>query len=837
MRLISCHINNFGNLKNKDFDFSNNLNTFFLSNGKGKSTLAYFIMAMFYGLDKASRTKFTDRLRFYPFDGQGCGGSLTFLYQDKRYRIERSFSLQSDTHDEIKVFINNRVTSIEDKDIGYHLFGIDKEAFSRTIFVTNKDIELKSNDTINTKLNNLAVGLNDDANLANALKILDNEIKKYQKQKSINALIPLTKVKIEELTQQKNTLEQIVLTLPTKSQELTSLRQKKQELDQTINSFEEINKTLSKWQILESYANDVEQIQESINNLKIKFGNKMPSLSECDEIAALINDNEKIDIKLKENKLNEVDEEKYYKLREKFQYKDINREIEKIEDKINTYQELENRQKVLKQTMLKDDSKTFTKFDEKTFTKADLGNLENSVAEYNDLKKNLAGELDFKEIKSKANIMPLAFVSLVGIIVAVVGIILVSRHLTLGISFLAIGFCLLLGAIFAFSTSNKVKQVPNEHKQALAKEAREKETIINQIFLDYGYDIRNELNTNLAQIRVDFTNYLKLKESVSNSTAELENNQTHIANLTKELDDYFLNYKIFADTYLNKMVKLKTEHSNFILLNTKFTQYQSLIIEGEKNKTINNQKMVLFKEKYQIDTLDIDNIKKDILKYNQEEESLKSKESTIKKYQEDNKLFIKPKSDFNLEELRSEQTQLLNVISKKKEEVAEAQEASETLANLLRQLEAENIKLEEAKETFKLLYLARKSLMEADENLKNKYISPIKDEFIKYAKLLEATLGEKIHMDSNYEIAFEREGKIRQVKHLSDGELAICTFCFRLALINKMYDNDKPFIILDDPFVALDEAHLAKMQTIIKELAKEQQLLYFTCHKSRTIEA
>lgn len=154
----------------------------------------------------------------------------------------------------------------------------------------------------------------------------------------------------------------------------------------------------------------------------------------------------------------------------------------------------------------------------------------------------------------------------------------------------------------------------------------------------------------------------------------------------------------------------------------------------------------------------------------------------------------------------------------------------------MRQLEAENIKLEEAKETFKLLYLARKSLMEADENLKNKYISPIKDEFIKYAKLLEATLGEKIHMDSNYEIAFEREGKIRQVKHLSDGELAICTFCFRLALINKMYDNDKPFIILDDPFVSLDEGHLNKMQTIIKELAKEQQLLYFTCHESRNIE-
>lgn len=837
MRLISCHINNFGNLKNVDIDFTANLNTYYLPNGKGKSTLAYFIMAMFYGLDKISRTKFTDRLRYFPFDGQGCGGRLTFFYQDKEYRIERSFSPKSETQDEIKIFINNKEVNLGDKNVGYFCFGIDKEAFERTIFVTSKDIELKSNDTINTKLNNLAIGLNDDANLANALKILDNETKKYQKQISVNALIPMIKIKIEELTQKKTNLEQIAATLASKSEELTSLKSKQQELDKTINEAEEINRTLDKWQVLENYHQEVYDIKTNIKSLKMKYGPNLPTLKACDEIANLIRENDKIDIQLKENKLNELEQEEYHKLLNKYKNKDLTSEISNVEAKLNNYEELETKRKVLQQAMQNDDNKMHLQFKDKLVSQEDLTALDNLVTEYNKLQKQIVNEADFKEVRTKASKLPSLIVSLLGFIIVIVGIILVSKYLTIGISLLALGFCLVLGAIFIFTSGTKVKPVRNEHKLNLESITKEKETSINQLFLSYGYDIKEDLNHNLAQIKIDYKNYLELQKAINNNALEFKNVQIAIKNLADELDSYFLNYRIFADTYSNKMVKLKTEYNNFLLFNNKFANCQKLLMEGEKNKAVNSQKIASFKEKYQINNLDIDEVKKDILRYNQEEELLKNKESNIKKYQEDNALTTKPKLDFNLEELRNERNKILDDINRKKEEVTNAQDASESLTDILAELEEQNTKLLEAKETYKLLYLARKYLVLADENLRNKYISPIKNEFVKYANLLEATLGEKLSMTSNYEITFEREGKIRQVKHLSDGELAICTFCFRLALINKMYDNDKPFIILDDPFVALDEAHLAKMQTIIKELAKEQQLLYFTCHKSRNIEA
>lgn len=43
MRLLRCHIENFGTLSDYDFDFSSGLTTICEENGFGKSTFAAFI--------------------------------------------------------------------------------------------------------------------------------------------------------------------------------------------------------------------------------------------------------------------------------------------------------------------------------------------------------------------------------------------------------------------------------------------------------------------------------------------------------------------------------------------------------------------------------------------------------------------------------------------------------------------------------------------------------------------------------------------------------------------------------------------------------------------------
>lgn len=49
MKLLECHVDNFGRLSNFDYQFSDGLTVIQEPNGFGKSTLAAFIKAMLYG--------------------------------------------------------------------------------------------------------------------------------------------------------------------------------------------------------------------------------------------------------------------------------------------------------------------------------------------------------------------------------------------------------------------------------------------------------------------------------------------------------------------------------------------------------------------------------------------------------------------------------------------------------------------------------------------------------------------------------------------------------------------------------------------------------------------
>ena len=47
------------------------------------------------------------------------------------------------------------------------------------------------------------------------------------------------------------------------------------------------------------------------------------------------------------------------------------------------------------------------------------------------------------------------------------------------------------------------------------------------------------------------------------------------------------------------------------------------------------------------------------------------------------------------------------------------------------------------------------------------------------------------------------------------------------------YEGEKPFLILDDPFVNLDDEKQAAGMQLLASVAQEYQVIYFTCHTSR----
>ena len=56
MRLIRCYIENFGGLSQYERTFQPDLTVIHEPNGFGKTTLAEFIRAMFYGFPRAAKT-------------------------------------------------------------------------------------------------------------------------------------------------------------------------------------------------------------------------------------------------------------------------------------------------------------------------------------------------------------------------------------------------------------------------------------------------------------------------------------------------------------------------------------------------------------------------------------------------------------------------------------------------------------------------------------------------------------------------------------------------------------------------------------------------------------
>ena len=137
MKLISCTIDNFGKLHNYHCRFDPDLHVTAEENGWGKTTLAAFLLAMFYGLEGDSRRKDSQRSRYQPWNGGACGGRLVFETGDGRFRAERTFGTKprQDTftlYDERTGLISDRYAA----DLGREIFGIDRESFCNTVFTS-----------------------------------------------------------------------------------------------------------------------------------------------------------------------------------------------------------------------------------------------------------------------------------------------------------------------------------------------------------------------------------------------------------------------------------------------------------------------------------------------------------------------------------------------------------------------------------------------------------------------------------------------------------------------------------------------------------------------------
>lgn len=155
MRLLECYIENFGKLHNETICFEKEMTVICEQNGWGKSTLAAFLRAMFYGLEGERKRDITgnERKRYRPWQGGAFGGKLTFEAGGKIYTVTRFFGeKESGDSFELREKTTNLLSEDYTENLGMELFGLNRTSFGNTIFIDHNCMEMTATDEISRRI-------------------------------------------------------------------------------------------------------------------------------------------------------------------------------------------------------------------------------------------------------------------------------------------------------------------------------------------------------------------------------------------------------------------------------------------------------------------------------------------------------------------------------------------------------------------------------------------------------------------------------------------------------------------------------------------------------------
>jgi DNA repair exonuclease SbcCD ATPase subunit len=182
--------------------------------------------------------------------------------------------------------------------------------------------------------------------------------------------------------------------------------------------------------------------------------------------------------------------------------------------------------------------------------------------------------------------------------------------------------------------------------------------------------------------------------------------------------------------------------------------------------------------------------------------------------------------DEQIEEIRAGIEQYGRQMDDLQEQLDLKDEKEQELAECRAEQEAEM-------EKYTVLAKTQEFLQQAREQFISRYMAPISKAFQKYYELLLGPQQNSWMIDANISFRKKELGQMREVKWMSAGYQDLIGICMRLALVDAMYQEEKPFLILDDPFVNLDEEKTKAGMKLLSNVAEEYQTIYFTCHSSR----
>lgn len=849
MKLLSCYISGYGAIKNKNVDFHGNITQIIQSNGIGKTTLASFLKAMLYGLEtvRANGSDFKDREHFCPFDGGSFGGTLTLEHQGSTYRIERTFDAKSDKKDTFTVYKDGVETNeLSGKPLGVTLLGVDKESFERTLFITADDIDISATDGIKSKLGNAVQG--DDAGYKKADNSLDDAVKRYNSTRAASALIPDTRAKINEKNRQISQTEEIQNALEGKYEKEKELRETLNALDTQITAEQSKATRKAERKAYDELKKEIAAAEDSKKALKTSYPNGIPTAEEIKDINELQKKLSTLQTSYAVKLFSDAEQRELDGLRSRFANGiPTAEELGSADEKIRLLNGKKAEKKQLEEYVpTESEIKLRRRFSVTRPSEAELSKAAELQKNYASLKKHydetpetLSGNTT--PTASPLSAAPYIATAIISVLILIVGIALLATNTTvIGAILTALGGLGLLGSAFMFLYKKSsqphytVVNAENPEHQRLKTEMQNTEISLKNLLANYGYSSENGTAYALQTLMDDLQKFDSFTADSKNRTDTVTALGNEITSLENSLGSFFNSYGY-------------TEY-DITALRIAITGYRSLSDraagqkekeESTKNEILQiNRQLDTFKSKYALNNIIAEQLLLDLTEQERLTREIEKKSENAENYRikhnitEENE---EAEDTVSIEQLRSDVSGYRSRLASLEQEIAADESETDKLDSYRSELDELTERLREYEKKHKLLSAAKDLLKEASDAMNRRYVDPVMRELQANSDTLSAAIGRPITVNRDFELLFEDGGSFRKEKHLSSGQRAICSLCFRISLIKNIYRDTVPFVIMDDPFVNLDEANMEQVRSIVEELAEEMQVIYFTCHPSRSI--
>lgn len=856
MRLLRCHIENFGVLSGFDYEFESGLTVICRENGFGKSTLAAFLKAMFYGLPRtgARTAANNERKRYEPWQGGKYGGFLEFSHGVTSYRVTRYFG-KTAAKDSFEIYdLTNRTkeTAFSEK-LGEELFGLDAESFARSTFVPQLAArELEATSSMRAKLTNLVDDTNDMNNFDTAMAALRAYRSERKAYRGSNG-------EIDRLAEELRALEDERFRAEGKRPELESVlreidAQNAQQAEKTAElalvradiqkAAGQRERQLKKERLYELRA-QVKQQDETMQALREKYPDGLPAAEEIrrqrENVISLRQLEKRQGTLVLSMEDRQVIEEGAPLFFDRVRVAD---DLDRLEAGQRELAALSIGNRAV---MPEEETEQLEKYT-RIFHIGLPDDVEISekqqdcrrIAELCAVRDAKQAQKNEKKRPGSAKIAILALGAL--LLLAGIGC-LVAEKLSLGIAAVVLG-ALSLAAALLWKKPLQAEDGADEEMQQI----EQLQAGVTAFLMQFCPDA-SQPDEQLVQLRLDKDAYLRLREKESRLAKERQAQQVRIDALTRELHAILARYRLTdsEQTLLQAIRALRERASQYERVQEHAERLEAERQEMARQTQADTDELAVFFAKYrlsgQADEQLLEQAEQDAHAFDAAGTASKEAKTRLADFLRENA---------ELSEAASQEESLdMDALQEKEAQTQRELDAQEALLRQLRQRrdalrrEVERIseisdKLEELNETRKALQkqcaladLTMDYLTRAKDTLANSYVGRVEQGFVRYA---DALLGEKIGhvmLDRELRLFIDEQGAARDAASFSAGTVDGVMLCMRLALVDALFQKEQPFLLLDDPFVNLDDEATCRALSMLRELAKQRQVVYLTCNTAR----